>query len=186
MTSPDRSSEPEPSDTARQSRRKILSTVLWWIDPEENPSGLVYGTIAVGAVLAVEGPHRETFVDTIGATLIILGLYWMAHAYARVTGRRLQTRQTLTAGTFWESLRHEGAIVKGAVFPIAVLLILWAAGVSLTTAVTAGLWTSAVILVLFEIVAAVRSHLSPTETAIQVLVGSLFGAGILVLRLLLH
>jgi hypothetical protein len=186
MTSADGSSGPEASNTARPRTRKIVSTVLWWIDPEENPSGLVYGTIAVGSVLAVEGTHRETFVDTVGATVIILGLYWMAHAYARVTGQRLQTRQTLSVRTFGESLRHEGAIVKGAVVPIVVLLVLWAAGVSLNTAVTAGLWTSAVVLVLFEIVAAVRSHLSPTETAIQVLVGSLFGAGVLLLRLLLH
>jgi hypothetical protein len=185
MTSADGSSEPETSDSA-PGKRKIVSAVLWWVDPEENPSGLVYGTIAVGAVLAVEGTRHETFVDTIGATVIILGLYWMADAYAGVTGRRLQTRETLSARAFWESLRHEGAVVKGAVLPIAVLLVLWAAGGSLNTAVTAGLWTSAVILVLFEVVAAVRSHLSPTETAIQVLVGSLFGAGVLLLHLLLH
>jgi hypothetical protein len=186
MTSADRSSEPEASGPARPAKRKIVSTVLWWIDPEENPSGLIYGTIAVGAVLAVEGPRRQTFVDTVSATVIILGLYWLAHAYASVTGQRLRTRRSLSAGTFWAALRHEGAIVKGAVVPIAVLLVLWAAGVSLDTAVTAGLWTSAALLVLFEMAAALRSHLSPAETAIQVLVGSLFGAGVLLLRLLLH
>ena len=61
MTSADASSsEPETPDTARPARRKIWSTVLWWIDPEENPAGVVYGTIAVGAVLAVEGPRRPS------------------------------------------------------------------------------------------------------------------------------
>lgn len=61
MTSADASSsEPEASGTARPAKRKIVSTVLWWIDPEENPSGLIYGTIAVGAVLAVEGPRRPS------------------------------------------------------------------------------------------------------------------------------
>ncbi|HXQ44883.1 MAG TPA: hypothetical protein VN816_09620 [Acidimicrobiales bacterium] len=64
-----------------------MSGILWWIDPEENPSGLVYGTIAVGAVLAAQSRRRDTFADTIGATVLILGLYWLAHSYAAVTGR---------------------------------------------------------------------------------------------------
>jgi hypothetical protein len=56
----------------------------------------------------------------------------------------------------------------------------------LSTAVTAALWASAVVLALFEIVAAVRSPLSGAQRATQILVGTLLGAGILVVRLLLH
>jgi len=164
----------------------VVSAVVWWIDPEENPSGVVYGTIAVGAVLAAESTRRATFADTVVATVIVLFLYWVAHTYAHVTGRRLRTRDILSARALWRSFLHEGAIVKGAALPIGVLLASWAAGVSLNAAATAALWTSAALLAVFELVAAVRSHLSAAQTTIQVLVGSILGAGILVVRLLLH
>jgi hypothetical protein len=58
--------------------------------------------------------------------------------------------------------------------------------VTLSTAVTAGVWTSAVTLAAFEIVAAFRSPLTPSQRMAQVLIGSLLGAGILLIRLLLH
>ncbi len=91
------------------------------MEPEDNPSGVIYGTIAVGAVLAAESTRRETFADTIEATVIILGLYWLAHTYATVVGDRLKTRETLSSGRLWRAFLHEGAIVKGAAIPIAVL-----------------------------------------------------------------
>jgi hypothetical protein len=179
--------DPEPPDhEPRLVHRGVLSTLLWWIDPEENPSGLVYGTVAVGAVLAAESTRRDTFPDTIGATVLILCLYWMAHAYATVTGDRLQSRETLSARRLWRSFLHEATILKGAALPIAVLLVLWATPVTLSTAVTAALGTSAVLLALIESVTAFRSHLSASETAVQVLLGSLLGAGILLVRVLLH
>jgi hypothetical protein len=175
-----------PGPAHRRGIRTLASTILWWIDPEENPTGLVYGTIAVGAVLAAESTRRDTFADTVGATVLILCLYWLAHSYATMTGQRLKTRQALSWRALGRSLLHQTAIVKGAALPIAVLLVLWAAGVALSTAVTAGLWTSAVALAAFELVAAVRSHLSRVQTAVQVLLGSVLGAGVLLIRVLLH
>jgi hypothetical protein len=184
-------SDPAPSaGTApapgRSGIRKLAMTILWWIDPEENPSGLVYGTIAVGAVLAAESTRRDTFPDTIWATVLILVLYWIAHTYADVTGDRLKTRESLSAGRLWRSLLQEAAIVKGAALPIAVLLVLWATPVTLSTAVTSALWTSAILVAVIEMVAAFRSHLTPAQTALQALFGSLLGAGILLVRVLLH
>ncbi|MGH9017188.1 MAG: hypothetical protein ACRDY1_05510, partial [Acidimicrobiales bacterium] len=101
MTHPPSDPSGPPSPTGI---RKLTSTIVWWIDPEENPTGLVYGTIAVGAVLATESSRRETFAATVAATVVILALYWLAHAYATATGHRLQTRQTLSARSLWRSL----------------------------------------------------------------------------------
>lgn len=180
-------SKPEPTDAdPGLPKRGLVATILWWIDPEENPSGLVYGTVAVGAVLAAESTRRDTFPATIGATVLILCLYWIAHTYAAVTGDRLKSREALTAPSLWRSFRHEASIVKGAALPIAVLLVLWAIPVTLDTAVTAALWTSAALLAVIEAVAAFRSHLSRAETAVQVFMGSLLGAGVLLVRVLLH
>jgi hypothetical protein len=178
---------PGPSGSSRRpSRSKLASTVLWWLAPEENPAGLVYGTIAVGAVLAAESTRHDTFPDTVTATVLILVLYWVAHAYAQLTGDRLRRRQELTAGGLWRSLVQEGAIVKGALAPIAVLLVLWAADVSLNTAVTAAVWTSAVLIALIEMAASFRSRISGTQRVAQILLGTLLGGGVLAVRALLH
>ena len=95
----------------------LASAISTWLEPEDNASGVIYGTIAVGAVLAAESTRRETFADTMEATLIILGLYWLAHTYATVVGDRLRNRETLSAGRLWRAFLHEGAIVKGAPSP---------------------------------------------------------------------
>jgi len=181
---------PAPADRGPQRRRRrlahVAAIVLRWIEPEDNPSGVVYGTLAVGAVLAAESTRRETFADTVIATLLVLTLYWVAHTYATVVGRRLTTRQSLSARGLWEALVHEAAILKGAALPIAVLGALWGAGVSLDTAVVAALWTSALALTLFEIVATVRSHGTGAQRALQILLGMALGGGILLVRAVLH
>jgi len=166
--------------------RSAVHTVLRWIEPETNPSGVVYGAIAVGAVLAAESTRRDTFPDTIGATVLVLLLYWLAHTYAGVTGDRLKTRESLSARSLWQSFVRQSAIAKGAAPPVVVLLILWPTPVTLNTAVVAALWTSAASLAFFEIVAAFRSAMSARQRALQILMGSVLGAGVLVVRLLLH
>ncbi len=143
---------------------------------------MIYGTIAVGAVLAAESTRRETFADTIEATLLILGLYWLAHTYATVVGDRLKTRDNLSAEALWRALVHEMSIVKGAAVPIAVLAMLWAAGVSLATTVTGALWSSAAALAFFEIVATLRSRATGARRLIQIVVGALLGGGVLLVQ----
>src|ERR1035441_8833725 len=46
-----------------------------------NPGRLVYGTIAVGALLAAESARQETYVETVFAVAITLLLYWLAHSF---------------------------------------------------------------------------------------------------------
>jgi len=181
--------DPPPEVAHRRSRLGIgnfASVISRWVEPEENPSGVIYGTLAVGAVLAAESSRRETFPDTIEATVIVLALYWLAHTYATVVGDRLKARESLSARRFWRAFVHEGAIVKGAAIPIAVLLALWAAGVSLRTGVTAALWSSAVSLVVFEVVATLRSRATGAQRLMQIAVGALLGAGVLLIRVVLH
>jgi len=72
------------------------------------------------------------------------------------------------------------------VIPIAVLAILWAAGVSLATGVTGALWSSAAALAVFEIIATLRSRVSGAQGLLQIVVGALLGAGVLLVRVVLH
>jgi hypothetical protein len=178
-------SEP-PRRRSRPAVATLASAISRWLEPEDNPSGVIYGTIAVGAVLAAESTRRETFADTIEATVIILGLYWLAHTYASVVGDRLKTRDGLSVTGFWRTFLHEGSIVKGGAIPVAVLAVTWAAGVSLQTGVIASLWSSAAALAGFEIIATLRSRVTGAQRFTQIALGALLGAGILLVRVVLH
>ena len=176
---------PRPSG-ARSAAAHVGAVVLRWLEPDDNPSGVVYGTILVGAVLATEVTRRETYADTVGATALVLVLYWLAHTYAAVVGDRLAERQVLTARRLWRAFTHEAALMKGAAIPVALLGMLWAASVSLETAVNAALWTCAADLALFEVAATVRSRATGVLRVAELALGLTLGAGILLVRVVLH
>ena len=47
------------------------------------------GVIVIGALLAAESGLHETYLDTFASGGIAAALYWLAHAYSDVLGRRL-------------------------------------------------------------------------------------------------
>jgi membrane protein YqaA with SNARE-associated domain len=151
-----------------------------------NPGAVVYGTITIGALLAAESAKRETYAATVGAVAIALLVYWLAHTYSEFTGRALERRQPLTANSLARTLVHELTIVVGAAVPFFALLICWVAGVRLTSAVVAAVWTSAATIVIVEVVAGVRAKLSTRALLAQTAVGTLFGLCMIALELILH
>lgn len=157
-----------------------------WLVPAENPAGAVYGMIVVGALLAAESGRYESHADAAGSTLIALGLYWLAHAYASVLGQRLTSHERLTAGALGRALLHDWAIVRGAAIPLLALLLGWALGAGREAAVNAALWSTVAGLIAFELIAGVRSRATRPELALEVGVGVTMGVGILALKILLH
>jgi hypothetical protein len=157
-----------------------------WIEPDHNPAGVVYGTLIIGAVLATESVRRETLLDTIGATVLALVLYWLAHSYAATLGDRLDKQIPLSAAGIVRSLVRDRAIIRGASIPILALLIASGIGASLATAVLVAVWASAATVIAFEIVAAIRARLRGKELVVQVGVGAVMGLAIIGLRTVLH
>jgi VIT1/CCC1 family predicted Fe2+/Mn2+ transporter len=151
-----------------------------------NPAGLVYGTIAVAALLAAESARRETYVRTVGAVLITLVLYWLAYSYAEFTARRLRDQGRFTIAALAQTARHELSILIGATLPLLAVLILWAAGERLTAAVTAAIWTSAVTIVVIEAAIAIRARLPGRDVLRQTAMGAFLGLLVIALRVVLH
>lgn len=151
-----------------------------------NPSGLIHGTLVVGALLAAESTRRESFAATVGAVGVALMLYWLTHAYSKVTEHRLETGEPMTAASVGRTLIHELTIVGGAAMPLLALLISWAVGAPLSTAVIAAIWTSVGMIVAIEVVAGVRMELTGRQLALQIAVGIMFGMLVIVLHLILH
>jgi hypothetical protein len=160
--------------------------VAAWIVPSRNPARVVYGLITVGALMAAESGHHESYADTIASALITTGLYWLLHAYSNVLGHRLATGERLTPATLSHGLVEEWAIIRGAAIPLLALVIAWATGASRETGVTVALWSAVVSLVAFELVAGIRSRAGAAELALDVAVGLTMGVAILGLRALLH
>jgi hypothetical protein len=151
-----------------------------------NPAGAVHGTLIVAALLAAESARNETYADTVGAVAIALLLYWLAHSYAEVTARRLQKQEALTLDSLVETMVHELTIILGAAVPLLTLLIWWAAGGSLSGAVTAAIWTAVGVIIVTEAVIGVRAELPRKELIVQTAFGATLGALVIGLRLLLH
>lgn len=59
-------------------------------------------------------------------------------------------------------------------------------GASQQTAVTAALWSTVAGLIVFELIAGLRSHATPGELALDVAVGSTMGVAIIALKVILH
>jgi hypothetical protein len=144
---------------------------------------MVYGAIIVGALLAAEAGAHETYGATVLASILATVLSWLAHSYAVVLGERLEGGERI--GVVGPMI-SERALLRGAVVPLAILLISWAAGLSESTGVTIAIWSVIVSLVVFELIAGFRSHATRTELAIDVAFGLTMGVGILALKILLH
>jgi hypothetical protein len=137
-------------------------------------------------VLAIESAVRETYVATIAATALALLVLWLAHAYAENTSSRIEEGEPLSLGAILTTMSHEVVILAGAAVPVFAVIIAWALGASLATAVTAGIWTSVGTVMVLEILAAVRARLAGRRFATQVVLGAAFGLGTLGLKLILH
>lgn len=153
---------------------------------DENPSGVVYGIIVVGALLAAESARTETYVDTVVSTAIATALYWLAHTYSNVIGSRLELQQRLTARMLLGALARDFAIVRGAAVPLVALIVAWLAGAPLGAGVTAALWCCIAGLVAFEVLAGVRARASARELMLEAAVGATMGLAVLLLKVVMH
>jgi hypothetical protein len=147
---------------------------------------VVYGTIMMGALLAAESGRKETYVETFSSALIVAGLYWLAHAYATLLGRRVTTRESLTPRALRLGLLHDWALVRGAATPLLALLVAWVTGSSQQTAVDVALYTVVASLIGFELIAGLLSRATRAELAMEVGVGVAMGLGVLALQIVLH
>jgi hypothetical protein len=113
-------------------------------------------------------------------------MYWLAHSYAELASERLQAGERLTLSSVARTMAGEVTILVGAGVPLLAVLVCWGAGASLETGMTAGVWTSAAMIVLLELIIGVRAEQSGRQLAAQVAIGALLGLLVIGLRLILH
>jgi hypothetical protein len=146
----------------------------------------IYGTISVGALLAAESAGQESYLDTVIAVVLTLLLYVLAHTYSEYTAERMRRKEELNLGALVRTARSEAWLLPGAGVPLLAVLIGWIAGASLDTSVSAAVWTSGGMVMLFEVGFAVRADAPRHEVAVQATVGALLGLLVIALRYVLH
>ncbi|MHB1833434.1 MAG: hypothetical protein ACYCXW_00560 [Solirubrobacteraceae bacterium] len=151
-----------------------------------NAGGLVYGTMLVATLLSAESAARETYAKTVAAVGVTLIAYWLTISYAEYAGERLERGKPLELGALVRAAVHELWLLVGAALPLTALLVLWAAGVALSPAVTVAVWVAIAAIVAAEAVSGVRAELTGRELAGQIVVGGLLGGLVLAIRVLLH
>jgi hypothetical protein len=151
-----------------------------------NPAGLVYGTLLVATLLGAEVSRAETYPETIGALAITVLLYWIAHSYAEFTGERIEQSEPFSYAGLVRTARHEMAMLIGPIVPLGLIAICWAAGVSLASALIAGVWSAAAMIVLAELYIGIQAELTGRDLIRQTAVGAALGLMVIALRVLLH
>lgn len=182
---------PDRTDAARthtnkHSDRGVAERVAAWLVPRRNPTGVVYGLVTVGALLAAESGLRDTYAETVSSAAIAMLLYWFAHSYSDMLGLRLAEQKPFSWQELWQTFGRDWAIARGSSLPLLALLVAWATGAGQATAVAAAVWTVVVSLIAFEVAAGIRSRAKPLELVLEVLAGATMGLAILALRALLH
>jgi hypothetical protein len=157
-----------------------------WIVPAENPAGMIYGLVAIAALLAAESGRHETYLDTELSAMIAAATYWLLHAYARLLGHRLATREHLSVRALALALAHDRPLLRGAAIPLAAIAVAWVAGVSQASAVTIALWSTVASIVAFELAAGIRARATAGELALEGGVGIVLGLAVISLKIVLH
>jgi hypothetical protein len=151
-----------------------------------NPAAAIYGTITVGALLAAEGGQHDTYAETILALLLAMVMYWIAHAYSAYAGLRYEEGARVSLKGLGIALVHELPILGGAALPLVVLVGFGIGGAALGTAITAAVWTAAVVIAAIEVIAAVRADLRGGDLLIQSAIGIGLGTLVVVINALLR
>jgi len=152
----------------------------------DDPAGIVYGTMLVATLLAAESPGRESYGETAGAVAIAVLVYWLARSYSAFAGRRARAGEAFTLTGARASLAHELAVIVGACVPLAAVLVCWAVGARLSTAVSIAVGVAIATIVAIELTLGLRSEHTGRHLVMRTGLGVLFGVAILAIKLLLH
>ena len=163
----------------------VLERFLGLVDPDSHPAGLVYGLVVLGSVLAAESVHSSGGIRDIIAAVTVLFVYWLAHTYADLMGRRYKQTVPLTWKDAREVARHEWAIMRGAMIPVAAMLIAVVFGASSWHIDEVGIITDVGMLMLFAVVGGIRANLSRPALVVQACLALTFGVFIAAVRAVL-
>lgn len=176
---PDRERTGAPS-----SRTGLRVGIARWA-AASHPAGMIHGAVVTAATLALMGDHAGTDVSLLGAVGVLV-VYWLTHGYTHALGRGIDGAHPHLARRLLDSTRLELPILLGGVPALATVGILATSGVALTTAMTAGLWVTVVLMGAYGYLAAHLAGVSGWRTVVETGFAAVLGLVMVGLNMLLH
>jgi hypothetical protein len=171
---PPRAAEPAPPGPRRPG----------WL-ARVSPGGMIYGSIVVGAALAVSSGRGDTPWQVDEAMLSTVLIYWLAHIYIATLDHR--HRGPGGTGTrIRAAARHEAPILAGGLPAIAVFTVLWLTGVTVSADVIVTLCVTIATLALGGYLVGRQAGAKGWRLAAEAASAAVFGLLIALLLMSLH
>jgi hypothetical protein len=152
-----------------------------------NLARAIYGNVLATSLVVAFSEDESRTTAEIALSVFVTGLvFWIAHVYASVVADRYAARRRLTRSEIGAEFYAEWPVVQ-AFFPPVVVLLLGTIGLlSHDTAVTLAIAGGVAALVLWSFAIGRQERLSSLALAVMVLVNVLFGAAIVLLKVIVH
>jgi hypothetical protein len=153
---------------------------------EGNLPGLLYGAIVSASVLASASAHAEQYEYVALATVLVVGVYWLAHVYIGIHSRHDDDPGASILRRVTTAAAHESSVLKGGVPAVVVYLVAILFGLEPGTAATVAVYFSVALLVCVGYLAAHLAGRTGAAALVDASVAGLFGVFVVVAKALLH
>jgi hypothetical protein len=147
----------------------------------------IYGTVLTIALIAAYSAKGELDPILVAvATLVTLGVFWLAHSQAELLAMRYAVGHALSRSEMRAQLRHGLPMVEAGFLPAGALLLGTIGLVSDDTAVDLALAVAVAQLAAWGIAVGVRERLGALRTIIVTAINVSLGLAVVLLKLLIH
>ena len=152
-----------------------------------NLARAIYGYILATSLVAAFSEDDDYSTTEVAVSVFVTGLvFWLAHVYASLLGERYAAGRRLTRSEIGAEFYAEWPLVQAFIPSIAVLLLGTIGLLSDDTAVWLAIAVGLAALLLWSLEIGRRERLSLLELAAMGLVNGLFGAAVVVLKVVVH
>jgi hypothetical protein len=152
----------------------------------EDPGALLYGALVGASVLATASAHAEAFTYVAVATVLVLGVYWLAHVYVAAQRLQLSGDDRLFLRRLAHTAGRELSIVQGGLPAIAVFVVADRSGASVSDAAAIAVYFSVAVLVGAGYLLARRAGRHGWAAVLDSAAAGLFGVVVIVAKAVLH
>jgi hypothetical protein len=148
---------------------------------------VIYATITLMSVLIIyDGWHQLRLVDVVGVIVGPVLAMFFGHVFSAIVSRQVATTTALGRNDWLRIVRAESRFLFMCVPPLAVVLPLYAFGVSLSTSIQVVTWLGAASLGYWGFVAGRRAGFVGWHLALSVIAGLFVGVVVLLLQVVLQ
>jgi hypothetical protein len=147
----------------------------------------IYGNVLATSLVVAFSEDNDYSTTEIAVSVLVTGLvFWIAHVYASLIAERYTAGRRLTRAEVGAEFYGEWPVVQ-AFFPPVVVLLLGTIGLlSHDTAVNLAIAIGVASLVLWSLAIGRQERMSPLALAVMALLNALFGAAVVLLKVIVH